>query len=246
VPPTELASSGATGGRAVDIFILSEMIRACRVLHAANLTTTVWGFVAARDASSGGIWVTTDNVGFDEVNLDDIVHVQSNGELVQGDFEPDSEQSLAIEVMASRRDVQAAIHVHSLHATAFAATNRALHAISHEGCHLVPPDIARGRFSDDPGTRTDEGQELVRSLGQRNSILMPGHGLFTVAETLGEAVALAFYLEKACRLQLLASVDFYTIPDAEVLKKRSGQMSRPRLSWEYLQRVTPMTGKVSA
>ncbi len=245
MPPTELASFSAAGERDVELVTLSEIVRTCRVLHAANLTTTVWGFVAARHASGGGIWVTRDNVGFDEVNIDDIVLVSSKGELVQGDFEPDSEQALAIEVMASRRDVQAVIHVHSLHATAFAATNRALHAISHEGCHLVPPDIARSRFLDDPGTWTDEGRELVSSLGQRNSILMPGHGLITVAETLGEAAALAVYLEKACRLQLLAGMDFYAIPDAEVMKKRSGQLSRPRLSWEYLQRVTPLTREES-
>jgi ribulose-5-phosphate 4-epimerase/fuculose-1-phosphate aldolase len=51
---------------------------------------------------------------------------------------------------------------------------------------------------------------------------MPGHGLVTVAETLGEAVALAVYLEKACQLQLLAGDDVHTIPDGEVMKKRSG------------------------
>jgi ribulose-5-phosphate 4-epimerase/fuculose-1-phosphate aldolase len=137
------------------------------------------------------------------------------------------------------------VHVHSLHATAFAATNRALRAISHEGCHLVPTEVARGRFSDHPGTSPDEGRELAASLGLRNSILTPGHGLVTVAETLGEAVALAVYLEKACQLQLLAGDDFYTIPDVEVMKKRSGQLSRPRISWEYLQRVTPMTREES-
>jgi L-fuculose-phosphate aldolase len=245
VPPTELASFGAAGGKDAEVITLSEMVRACRVLHAANLTTTVWGFVAVRDASGRGVWLTRDNVGLDEVNIDDIVLVSSKVELVQGIFEPDSEHALAVEVMASRRDVQAVVHVHSLHATAFAATNRALRAISHEGCHLVPPEVARGRFSDDPGVTPDEGRELAASLGLRNSILMPGHGLVTVAETLGEAVALAVYLEKACQLQLLAGDDVHTIPDGEVMKKRLGQLSRPRISWEYLQRVTPMTNEES-
>jgi ribulose-5-phosphate 4-epimerase/fuculose-1-phosphate aldolase len=244
VTPAELTSFAA-GGKDVEIVTLSEMVRACRVLHAANLATTVWDFVAVRDASGRGVWVTRDNVGLDEVNIADIVLVSSKGELVQGALEPNSEHALAVEVMESRRDVHAVVHVHSLHATAFAATNRALRAISHEGCHLVPTEVARGRFSDHPGTSPDEGRELAASLGLRNSILTPGHGLVTVAETLGEAVALAVYLEKACQLQLLAGDDFYTIPDVEVMKKRSGQLSRPRISWEYLQRVTPMTREES-
>jgi ribulose-5-phosphate 4-epimerase/fuculose-1-phosphate aldolase len=241
VSPTELASLGAAGGKDAEVVTLSEIVQACRVLHAASLTTTVWGFVAVRDASGRGAWVTRDNVGLDEVNIDDIVLVSSEGKLVQGVFEPDSEHALALEVMVSRQDVHAVVHVHSLHATAFAATNRALHAISHEGCHLVPPEVVRGRFADNPGTRPDEGGEVVASLGLRNSILMPGHGLVTVAETLGEAVALAIYLEKACQLQLLAGDEVHTIPDVEVIEKRMGQLSRPRISWEYLQRVSPMT-----
>jgi ribulose-5-phosphate 4-epimerase/fuculose-1-phosphate aldolase len=245
VSPTELASLGAAGGKDAEVVTLSEMVRACRVLHAASLTTTVWGFVAVRDTSGRGAWVTRDNAGLDEINIDDIVLVSSEGELAQGVFEPDSEHALAVEVLAARRDVQAVVHVHSLHATAFATTNRALHAISHEGCHLVPPEVVRGRFADDPGTTPDEGRELVASLGLRNSILMPGHGLVTVADTLGEAVALAIYLEKACQLQLLAGDDVHTIPDVEVIEKRSGQLSRPRISWEYLQRVTPMTREES-
>jgi ribulose-5-phosphate 4-epimerase/fuculose-1-phosphate aldolase len=141
--------------------------------------------------------------------------------------------------MAARLDVHAVVHAHSLYATSFAATGRQLNAISHEGCHLVPPDVARalasGRFED----ALRSPYELATFLGSRNSILLPGHGLITVAETVGEAVALAAYLEKACQLQLLSGVDVRVVPDTEVMKKRSGQMKRPQISWQYLQRTAP-------
>ena len=245
MPRTEDASFDAAGAKDAEVVTLSEMVRACRVLHASNLANTVWGFVAVRDPSGRGVWLTRDNVGLDEVNHDDIVLVSFERELARGSFEPNSERPLAVEVMASRRDVQALVHVHSLHATAFAATNRALRAISHEGCHLVPPEVVRRRFSQDHGPMPNAERELDPSLGNCNLILVPGHGLVTVAPTLGEAVALAVYLEKACQLQLLAGDDVHTIPDGEVMKKRSGQLSRPRISWEYLERVTPVAREVS-
>jgi ribulose-5-phosphate 4-epimerase/fuculose-1-phosphate aldolase len=135
-------------------------------------------------------------------------------------------------VMAARPDVHAVVHAHSLYATSFSTTGRQLRALSHEGCHLVPPEVARCVES---SSRAES--DLAASLGSRNSVLLSGHGLITVAETVGEAVALAVYFEKACQLQLLAGDDVHVVPDGEVMKKRSGQMRRPQISWQYLQRA---------
>jgi L-fuculose-phosphate aldolase len=142
---------------------------------------------------------------------------------------------LAVAVMSEYPTVQAVVHVHSLYATAFSTTRGPLHALSHEGCHFVPPDIARVQSS---GT-FDERPELAMLLGERKAILLAGHGLVTAAETLGEAVALAVYLEKSCRLQLMVGRGGYTVDDEDVLRKRLGQTARPSNSWEYLKRVTP-------
>jgi ribulose-5-phosphate 4-epimerase/fuculose-1-phosphate aldolase len=213
----------------------SELARACRVLDAASLSCGTWGFLARRDDLGRGVWSTRDGVGFDEITNEDLLLLGPSGEVVRGEGEPDSEVSLALEIMAVRSDVHAVVHAHSLYATAFAATERPLQAISHEGCHLVPPGVAR----DDVARRSEGGEGLAVSLGTRNSILMPGHGLVSVAETVGEAVALAVYLEKACQLQLLSGDDVHVVPDVEVMEKRSGQLKRPQISWHYLERVAP-------
>jgi hypothetical protein len=48
-------------------------------------------------------------------------------------------------------------------------------------------------------------------------------------------------LEKSCHLQLLVGEDGHRVPDEEVGLKRSGQLRRPAISWDYLRRVTPMS-----
>jgi hypothetical protein len=55
---------------------LAEMVQAFRVVHAANLTLDPWGFVAIRDSSGRGIRVTNDAVGFNEVEVGDLVLVR--------------------------------------------------------------------------------------------------------------------------------------------------------------------------
>jgi ribulose-5-phosphate 4-epimerase/fuculose-1-phosphate aldolase len=227
-----------SGPKADEGQTFAEMVRACRVLYAAGLGWGAWGFLAIRDPVGRGVWVTRDGVGFDEITPGDLV-LCSAGEVIHGVGDPDSETDVALDVLAARPDVHAVVHAHSLYATTFAATGRRLHAISHEGCHLVPPDVARtplpGRSKNDSNAQS----ELVTLLGSRNSILLPGHGLITVAETVGEAVALAVYLEKACQLQLLSGSDVHVVPDVDVMEKRSGQVRRPQISWQYLQRTAP-------
>ena len=139
-----------------------------------------------------------------------------------GRGEPNEEFALALAVMTSRPDVNALVHSHSLHATAFAAIQRPLEAISHEGCHLVPPDVVRKPVLRGAASG-DEGVAFAAILGERNAILLAGHGLVTVGDSLGEAVALAVYLEKACQLQPPPGEDVHTVSDNAVMEKRSGK-----------------------
>ena len=214
------------------------MIRACEVLHAAKLSDTVWGFVATRDRLGRGMWVTPNGVGLDEVRARDVVLVNFAGDVIVGSAQPDQESALALEVMRIRHDVHAVVHAHSLHATAFGVNGRELEALSHEGCHLVP-NVVRGTFTGDDGAASAEGRTFAVGLGQRNVSFVAGHGFASAAATLGEAVALAVYLERACRLQLIVGEPGHVVSDVDVMEKRSGQVNRPRISWEYLRRVTP-------
>jgi len=238
VPGADTDSSGdAPPGVAGGIESI-EVGRACGVLHAAHLGNTVWGFVATRDDFGRGVWVTRDNLGFNETSVGDQVLVSLSGEVLEGRGETDAEYGMALAVMVARPDVHALVHAHSLHATSFGATHRQFHAISHEGCHLVPPDLARQRIAGESKSG-DKGSEIATTLGTRNAVLLVGHGLVTAGASLGETVALAVYLERACQLQLLAEEHVHTVDDLDVMEKRFGQLQRPRISWEYLRRVTP-------
>ena len=239
--PADRASQSGVSDDSGTTESLDELILACRVLHAAGLGFNVGGFVALRDAQGLGTWVTRDDAGFDEMGPDDLVLISAEGEKIRGRGDPDEEFDFARELFDARRDVNAAVHVHSLYTTAFAATDRCLQAISHEGCHLVPPEMTRTRWRSGFKGIRDEARELSSALGSRNSILLPGHGGLTVATTLGEAVALAVYLDKACQLQLLAGDDVHTVSDVEVIDKRNGQLARPRISWEYLVRSSAIS-----
>jgi len=51
---------------------------------------------------------------------------------------------------------------------------------------------------------TGEGDRLARVLGSKRVLFLANHGIIVVGETVAEAFDAMYYLERACRLQVLA------------------------------------------
>jgi ribulose-5-phosphate 4-epimerase/fuculose-1-phosphate aldolase len=132
--------------------------------------------------------------------------------------------------------VNAVVHTHPLHSIAFAATGRPLQALSHEGSHFVSPDVSRFDLTGDLVRTPEAGQALADTLGDRLAVLMPRHGITTVGTDVGQAVAAATHLERACQIALLAGQDAIPGPDEETLQKRERSARHLATAWKYLAR----------
>lgn len=111
----------------------ARIVGACRALHAARLSDSLGGVVAARDEQGRGVWITTNALVFDEVTSESVILVASDGDVAEGSGVTNEESDLALQVMAARHDVTAVVHAHWLYATAFGATDWVLGALSHGG-----------------------------------------------------------------------------------------------------------------
>jgi L-fuculose-phosphate aldolase len=132
--------------------------------------------------------------------------------------------------------VNAVVHTHPLYSIAFAATGWPLKALSHDGSHFVPPDIARFTRTGDLVRTPELGQALADTLGDRLAVLMPNHGITTAGADIGEAVAAATHLERACQIALLAGRDAQGSSDEEALAKRERSARHLAMAWAYLAR----------
>ena len=217
--------------------IRRSIVTACRVLEAAGQADMVWGHVSIRDPEGRGVWIKGSNLGFDEVTEDDIVLLGWDGEILDGSAGRHVEYPIHTELMARRPDVNAVVHTHPLHSIAFAATGWPLKALSHEGSHFVPPDIARFTKTGDLVRTRELGQALGKTLGHRNAVLMPRHGITTVGSDVGQAVAAATHLERACQIALLAGEHAIGSSDEEALQKRERSARHFAMAWDYLART---------
>jgi ribulose-5-phosphate 4-epimerase/fuculose-1-phosphate aldolase len=99
---------------------------------------------------------------------------------------------------------RACFHAHMPHATALCLLKggRLLpvvqEAMMFHG-QIVYDDVYSGLALD-----TAEGERVARVLGDKEVIFMRNHGPMVVAADIGQAIYCLYYLEQACRLQLLA------------------------------------------
>jgi L-fuculose-phosphate aldolase len=142
--------------------------------------------------------------GFEEIRPQHIIVVDLSGKKVAGKYERHSEVFIHTEIYKARPDVNCVVHSHPPYATAFGALRQPLRPISHEGSifHEGLPLFD----STTALIRTAElGKDVATSLGKARGVLMKNHGSTVVGESIEVATLYAIFLEKAARIQLLAT-----------------------------------------
>ncbi|TQM11464.1 L-fuculose-phosphate aldolase [Pseudonocardia kunmingensis] len=219
-----------------------EQVRlGCQVLDLLGQSDLVWGHVSVRDPGGRGTWIKARGLGFDEVTASDVVLVDRDGTILEGDGGLHLEYPIHTEVLAARPDVSAVVHTHPQAAVAFGATDLELRPIGHEGALFSPPGPPRFTGTSDLINTSELGAAVAASLGNHNAVLLVNHGIVTAGRDLPAAVLGAVFLEKACRLQLDAAATGRPLrwsTDEEAVAKREsfggpGQMASV---WQYLLR----------
>jgi L-ribulose-5-phosphate 4-epimerase len=213
----------------------------CQVLGAEQQGDLVWGHVSARDPGGRGAWMKASTWGFEEVDAERTVLVSMAGGVLAGSGRRHAEYPIHTEIMAARPDVGSVVHTHAPHAIALAATGQPLRPISHEGTLFTPPAIPRFEQTGDLILTQDLGRSLAATLGEHRAVFLVNHGIVTVGTDVPSAVLHAVLLERACRMQLLATGGGHIIrwsDDVEALAKREHCYNDVLLqqAWAYLVR----------
>ncbi|HEY7604415.1 MAG TPA: class II aldolase/adducin family protein [Gaiellaceae bacterium] len=169
---------------------------ACRILASEGYADLTLGHVSAR-GRDGEVWIKRKGVALDEVELEDVVSLDDADAVLH------LETVLHTGVYRARADVGAVVHGHPPHATALGATGADLALLTHDGI-LFADGV--GRF-DDPDliVDDDQGDRVASALGSRRAVLMSNHGVLVVGKDVPWAVLTAVTLERAARLQSIAS-----------------------------------------
>jgi L-ribulose-5-phosphate 4-epimerase len=179
-----------------------RVCRANQALLTEGLVTWTSGNVSGRDPATGLIVIKPSGLMFPELTPENMVVVDPDTKLVEGDHGPSSDTASHAYVYRHRPDVMGVVHTHSNYATAFAAVGRSipvvLTAIADEfGCEIPCAPYARIGGQ-------QIGKTIVEHIGPSLAVLMRQHGVFTIGTSVERALKAAVMVEDIAKTVWLA------------------------------------------
>jgi HCOMODA/2-hydroxy-3-carboxy-muconic semialdehyde decarboxylase len=205
-----LAHAQAVSAGSVDGKVIEDLVAANRILVNEGVLDA-FGHVSIRHPANPERFLMGRNLAPALVKAEDIVEYDLDGNAINPP--PGAthflERFIHGEVYRKRADVGALVHSHSPNVIPFGATQQPMRPLYHMSSFLSPGvpvfEIRKvAGMSNMLISNGAIGKALAETLGDKNVLLMRGHGDVVVAKTLPMAIFRAVYTEVNARLQLQA------------------------------------------
>ena len=140
-----------------------------------------------------------------EVSASNLLALDAGGRLLEGDGEFEK-TAFCIHSRIHLANPRAAcvLHTHMPYATALTLTLPGRLEMVEQNALRFHDDIAYDDTYNGLVVDATEGDRLARALGSKRVLFLANHGVIVVGPSVAEAFDLLYYLERACRLQVLA------------------------------------------
>jgi len=201
-----------------------KVLDTSKLAYSEGLFAGTSGNLSALDRESGRVVITPTSLRYDTMTLEDLVVLDLDGTVTEGNRRPSSEWKMHLEIYRHREDVCAVVHTHSPYATAFAVARKPVPLVLIEMIPFIGGDIPVADFAL-PGS-AELGLEALKVLGKRNACLLSNHGVLAVGATIEQAHIRAVYTEDASKIYhfALGAGDIHLVPEdaARAMRQRLG------------------------
>lgn len=231
-----LISEFVVKGSMLDLEILkSNIAMAIRMLTAEGIMDFN-GHLSYRLPGTNRVLINPRKISRTELRAPDIITIDLDSKLVEGDLEPPSENPIHTRIYAARSEVFSIAHVHPQYATVFSIAGRPLLPVFTTGSIL--PRAGAPVYDDPDLIRTRaQGDAVAQALGNERVVLLRGHGAVIVAEDIESCFNACVWLEENAKKQLWAAAlgAPRVFSDDEIARVRAS-MCKPeviRKTWDY-------------
>ena len=140
----------------------------------SHLVVGTWGNISARVKGEELVAITPSGIDYDMITPEDIVVLDFEGNVVDGEKKPSIEYNMHIEVYKQRPDVNAVVHTHSEFCTAMAIARKPIPPAAEDLVQIVGGEVRVSEYKF-PGSK-ELGYAAVKALEGRNAVLLANHG----------------------------------------------------------------------
>lgn len=178
-----------------------------------GLVIFTWGNVSAIDRESGLVVIKPSGVSYDNMKPSDMVVVDLDGNVVEGDLRPSSDTPTHLVLYKAFREIGGVVHTHSTYATAWAQAGKDIPNIGTTHAdyfHDAIPCTADMTKEEVQGAyELETGNVIVKRFEDINPVHTPGvlvknHGPFSWGKDADEAVHNAVVMEQVAKMAFIA------------------------------------------
>jgi len=239
--------SNGMAGPAGDEALREQIAWSCRILAQDGQGDFTLGHVSARSGDSVTVLMKRYGIGLEEVTPADVLRIDLDGNLIEGEGKVHLEYVLHTEIYRVRPDVHSVIHTHPPYTTAFGATDARLEMLNHDAV-LFRDGLASFDGTAELIQTAEQGAQVAATLGGQLAILLRGHGVVVTGKNVPWSTYAALTLERVLRIQSLARSFGNLMPMSSDMadrvypdKYRDGHVGS---HWEYLIRGLQRAGMV--
>lgn len=186
-----------------------EVLAANQELPRRGLVLYSWGNVSAVDRSLGVVAIKPSGVAYDQLQREDIVVMDLDGNVVDGTLRPSSDTPTHLVLYRTHPNIGAVVHTHSTWATTWAQAGLPIPALGTTHADYFYGDIpcTRELTQDEVETSYEEhtGKVIVETLGNQPPLAIPGilvkgHASFCWGQDASNAVHNAVVLEEVAKI----------------------------------------------
>lgn len=186
-----------------------KVYEANMLLPKYNLVTFTWGNVSEIDREKGLIVIKPSGVEYEKMTPGDMVVVDLNGKVVEGNLRPSSDTPTHVNLYNNFKEIGGIVHTHSRWATIFAQAGKNIKAYGTTQADYFYNDIPCSRDMTAEEIKTDyeynTGSVIVETFKNLNPVYVPAvlvknHGPFAWGRDSVEAVHNAVVLEEVAMM----------------------------------------------
>ncbi len=188
-----------------------QVYEANMLLPAYKLITFTWGNVSGIDREKGLFVIKPSGVEYDSLRPEDMVVLDLDGKVVEGDYRPSSDTATHLEIYKAFPEVGGVVHTHSSYATSWAQSGRSIpcYGTTHADYFYGEIPCLRCLNADEIEEAYEEntGHLIVNEFKARDidpmampAVLCKNHGVFTWGKDAVDAVHSSVVVEEVAKM----------------------------------------------
>lgn len=179
-----------------------QMVEYGRFMSKEGLSTGTSGNLSIFMPEEKLVLITPSGIGYFDTKPEDIVVMDLEGDVVEGNRKPSSEWHLHTLFYKNKAHARAVVHTHSVYCTTFASLRMPISPV-----HYVIADANTYQVPCAPYVRYGTkklAEEAVKTAGESDAVLLANHGLVVCGTSLPSAYGLAKEVEYIAEIQYRA------------------------------------------